>query len=132
MNQPERVPSQAWLVTFAGTAINLCLGILYAWSVWKATLIATPEHPAGTQMEGVNKGWVYLAPDEATWAYAICGFVFALFMIPGGRIQDKYGPKIGATLGVKLGTVRSRIHRGRQALRASLERRRELAQEARA
>ena len=35
--------------------------------------------------------------------------------------------EIGATLGVKLGTVRSRIHRGRQALRASLERRRALA-----
>ncbi|WP_373298270.1 RNA polymerase sigma factor SigE [Nakamurella endophytica] len=32
--------------------------------------------------------------------------------------------EIGATLGVKLGTVRSRIHRGRQALRAGLERRR--------
>ena len=32
--------------------------------------------------------------------------------------------EIGATLGVKLGTVRSRIHRGRQALRAALERRR--------
>jgi RNA polymerase sigma factor (sigma-70 family) len=31
--------------------------------------------------------------------------------------------EIGATLGVKLGTVRSRIHRGRQALRAALERR---------
>jgi RNA polymerase sigma-70 factor, ECF subfamily len=32
--------------------------------------------------------------------------------------------EIGATLGVKLGTVRSRIHRGRQALRSALERRR--------
>src|SRR5215208_7954946 len=32
--------------------------------------------------------------------------------------------EIGATLGVKLGTVRSRIHRGRAALRSSLERRR--------
>jgi RNA polymerase sigma factor (sigma-70 family) len=38
--------------------------------------------------------------------------------------------EIGATLGVKLGTVRSRIHRGRQALRLSLERRREMAAEA--
>ncbi|GLY68319.1 RNA polymerase sigma factor SigE [Amycolatopsis taiwanensis] len=37
--------------------------------------------------------------------------------------------EIGATLGVKLGTVRSRIHRGRQALRAALERRRALEQE---
>src|SRR6476619_3293542 len=32
--------------------------------------------------------------------------------------------EIGATLGVKLGTVRSRIHRGRAALRSGLERRR--------
>lgn len=32
--------------------------------------------------------------------------------------------EIGATLGVKIGTVRSRIHRGRQALRVGLERRR--------
>ena len=37
--------------------------------------------------------------------------------------------EIGATLGVKLGTVRSRIHRGRQALRAALERRRALSLE---
>lgn len=38
--------------------------------------------------------------------------------------------EIGATLGVKLGTVRSRIHRGRQALRAALEKRRGLTREA--
>jgi len=37
--------------------------------------------------------------------------------------------EIGATLGVKLGTVRSRIHRGRSALRASLERRRAMRDE---
>jgi RNA polymerase sigma-70 factor (ECF subfamily) len=35
--------------------------------------------------------------------------------------------EIGATLGVKLGTVRSRIHRGRQALKAALESRRACA-----
>jgi len=37
--------------------------------------------------------------------------------------------EIAATLGIKLGTVRSRIHRGRQALRTALERRRQLAEE---
>jgi OFA family oxalate/formate antiporter-like MFS transporter len=95
----QKVPPRAWVVTFAGTAINLCLGILYAWSVWKANLIGTAEHPAGTAMTGLNEGWIYLNKAEATWAYSICGFVFALFMIAGGRLQDRYGPKIGATGG---------------------------------
>ncbi|TWF93251.1 RNA polymerase sigma factor SigE [Saccharopolyspora dendranthemae] len=35
--------------------------------------------------------------------------------------------EIGTTLGVKLGTVRSRIHRGRQMLKSTLETRREQA-----
>jgi RNA polymerase sigma-70 factor (ECF subfamily) len=35
--------------------------------------------------------------------------------------------EIAATLGVKLGTVRSRIHRGRAQLRAALEHRRPAA-----
>jgi MFS transporter, OFA family, oxalate/formate antiporter len=99
MAAPDKVPGKAWVVTFAGTAVNLCLGILYAWSVWKAALLAGKDHPAGSVMTGINEGWVYLNDAQATWAYAICGFVFALFMIPGGRIQDKYGPKVGATLG---------------------------------
>ncbi len=99
MGQLTKVPPRAWVVTFAGTAVNLCLGILYAWSVWKANLTADKDHPAGTPMSGLNEGWLYLTKAEATWAYALCGLIFALFMIPGGRIQDRYGPKIGATFG---------------------------------
>jgi OFA family oxalate/formate antiporter-like MFS transporter len=95
----SKVPARAWIVTFAGTAVNLCLGILYAWSVWKANLIADADHPAGSPMNGLNEGWVYLTDAQATWAYAICGFMFALYMIPGGRLQDRYGPKLGVTLG---------------------------------
>jgi OFA family oxalate/formate antiporter-like MFS transporter len=86
-------------VTFAGTAVNLCLGILYAWSVWKRSLIAPSGTPAGSPMSGLNEGWTYLTDAEATWAYALCGFMFALVMIPAGRIQDRFGPKVGATLG---------------------------------
>src|SRR6266849_4005411 len=99
MKQASRVPSKAWVVTFAGMAVNLCLGILYAWSVWKGSLVADQDHPAGSPMSGLNIGWAYLTDAQATWAYSLCGCVFALFMIPGGRIQDKYGPKLGATLG---------------------------------
>ena len=35
----DTVPGKAWVVVFAGTAVNLCLGILYAWSVWTKALI---------------------------------------------------------------------------------------------
>src|SRR3954468_11630417 len=99
MTQPARVPFRAWLVVGAGVAVNLCLGILYAWSVWKANLVATADHPPGSPMSGLNEGWTFLSDAEATWAYAICGFTFALFMIPGGRVQDRYGPRLGGTLG---------------------------------
>jgi MFS transporter, OFA family, oxalate/formate antiporter len=94
-----RAPARAWVVTFAGTAVNLCLGILYAWSVWKAHLIATPDRPAGSPMTGLNDGWTHLTDAQATWAYALCGLVFALVMIPGGILQDRLGPKVGATAG---------------------------------
>ena len=96
----QSVPLRAWVVTFAGTAVNLCLGILYAWSVWKENLRSKDDaHPPGAPMSGINEGWTYLTDAQGTWAYSLCGFVFALFMIPGGRIQDRFGPKVGATLG---------------------------------
>jgi OFA family oxalate/formate antiporter-like MFS transporter len=50
-------------------------------------------------MTGLNEGWTYLSDAQGTWAYAICGFVFALWMIPGGLVQDRFGPKVGATFG---------------------------------
>ena len=94
------VPARAWVVTFAGMAVNLCLGILYAWSVWKSSLKGTDLHPPGTPMvDAINKGWTYLNDAQATWAYCICGATFALFMIPGGLVQDRLGPKVGVTAG---------------------------------
>jgi OFA family oxalate/formate antiporter-like MFS transporter len=99
MESPNRVPARAWVVTFAGMAVNLCLGILYAWSVWKNRLAPPTGASPGMTMSGPDEGWVYLSSADATWAYSICGCVFALCMIPGGRLQDRYGPKLGATLG---------------------------------
>ncbi|MEI7688300.1 MAG: MFS transporter, partial [Planctomycetota bacterium] len=91
--------AKAWIVVGAGAAINLCLGILYAWSVWKSNLIASVDHPAGSPMQGLNEGWSFLSDAQATWAYAVCGMLFAVTMIPGGRIQDRFGPRLGAILG---------------------------------
>ena len=93
----DKVPAKAWVVTFAGTAINLCLGILYAWSVWAKALINVKQ--AGQPMTGMNEGWTYLTNAEAATPFSLCVIIFAIFMILGGRIQDKYGPKVGATLG---------------------------------
>lgn len=106
MAQLEKVPGKAWVVTFAGTAINLCLGILYAWSVWGAQL-TVPKLPdgkfneamVGQVMTGINEGWTYLSNAQVATPFSLCVIMFALLMIPGGRIQDKYGPKVGATLG---------------------------------
>jgi MFS transporter, OFA family, oxalate/formate antiporter len=98
MAQPiDKVPGKAWVVVFAGTAVNLCLGILYAWSVWSKALINVEK--AGQQMTGVNAGWTYLTNADAATPFSLCVIIFALLMIPGGRIQDKYGPKVGAITG---------------------------------
>ncbi len=92
-------PMKAWIVTFAGTACNLCLGILYAWSVWKGVLVNKALAEKGEIMTGLNAGWPYLTDAQGTVAFFLCGIMFTIFMIPGGRIQDKYGPKLGATIG---------------------------------
>jgi len=93
----DKVPGKAWVVTFAGTAVNLCLGILYAWSVWAKALIN--EKMAGQAMTGVNEGWVFLTNSQAADPFMICIIIFTILMIPGGKIQDKFGPKVGAIAG---------------------------------
>ena len=75
--------NRGWTVTFAGAGINLALGILYTWSVIKA---AIPE------------AWGWDAAQKSD-PYAVACFVFALAMIPAGRLQDRIGPRWVATLG---------------------------------
>jgi OFA family oxalate/formate antiporter-like MFS transporter len=44
-------------------------------------------------------GWSYLTAAECATPFSLCVLIFALFMIPGGRIQDRLGPKVGAITG---------------------------------
>lgn len=92
-----KAPLNAWITVFAGTSINLCLGILYAWSIWSSALINTER--AGQSMTGLNAGWEYITNTQAAIPFSLCVIVFAILMIPGGRIQDRFGPKAGAILG---------------------------------
>ncbi|SMC16543.1 Nitrate/nitrite transporter NarK [Desulfacinum hydrothermale DSM 13146] len=87
----DQVPGKAWRVVFAGTAINLCLGCLYAWSVW-VKYLTDKEYM-------LSQGWTPLTAEQASNPASLCILVFALLMIPGGRIQDKYGPKLAASIG---------------------------------
>jgi OFA family oxalate/formate antiporter-like MFS transporter len=84
-------PGKAWVVVFAGTTINLCLGCLYAWSVWLKYL-TDPQFMA-------TQGWAAaLTAEQAANPASLCMLIFGLMMFPGGRIQDKMGPKVAAAV----------------------------------
>ncbi len=100
----DKVPGKAWRVVFSGTAINLCLGVLYAWSVWvKYLKVPMKEGKLALEMAGTPiaafPGWEYMTAAQLSTPFSLCVIMFALFMIPGGRIQDKLGPKVGAITG---------------------------------
>ena len=75
--------NRGWVVTFAGLGINLALGVLYAWSMFKDAI--TKEF-----------GW---KGSQLNDPYTICCLVFAVAMVFAGRCQDKLGPRVTASLG---------------------------------
>jgi MFS transporter, OFA family, oxalate/formate antiporter len=75
--------NDGWTVTFAGLGINLALGILYTWSMFKGAI----EKEFGWQGSHLND------------PYALCCLVFAAAMILAGRCQDKFGPRLTASIG---------------------------------
>jgi len=86
----NRIKNLGWRVTMAGLGINLALGILYTWSIFKMTIKESID--AG---DGVFN-WT---PASLNDPYAVCCLVFAFSMIFAGRIQDKLSPRITAVIG---------------------------------
>lgn len=70
-------------VTLAAVGVNLALGILYTWSVIS---------------KGIPPAWNWSEADKS-WPYAVACLVFSLVMVPAGRIQDKLGPRLVASVG---------------------------------
>jgi len=93
--RPEMSPkirNLGWRVTLAGLGVNLALGILYTWSVISKRVPAE---------------WEWSQADKS-WPYSIACLAFCLVMVPAGRMQDRFGPRIVSTLGgvlVGLGMV---------------------------
>jgi OFA family oxalate/formate antiporter-like MFS transporter len=83
MSEKPQDPSHGWIVTFAGTGINLALGVLYAWSVIS---------------KQITKEWGW-NETQAALPYSIAIALFAFMMVPAGRLQDKMGPRLTASLG---------------------------------
>ena len=75
--------NKGWRVALAGLGINLALGVLYTWSMFKGPI----EKDFGWKGSQLND------------PYALCCLVFAFSMILAGRCQDKLGPRITATIG---------------------------------
>ncbi len=82
--------NKGWSVTFAGTGINLALGVLYTWSLYQAKIVESIETGVG----GFN--WDRASVGDP---YAVCCLVFAFTMIIAGKCQDKFGPRITAFTG---------------------------------
>lgn len=95
--QEEKVMSQkpsmrkAWTVVLAGTGINLALGILYTWSIFKGAI--TDSIAAGG--EGAFN-WDAASVNDP---YAVACLSFAAAMIIAGKCQDKLGPKVTCMIG---------------------------------
>ena len=66
-----------WPVAIAGVGVNLMLGVLYAWGVISAALID-------------QLGW---SATVSQVPYMFACAMFAFSMVPGGRLQDRLGPR---------------------------------------
>ncbi len=75
--------SRGAVVALAGLGINLALGVLYTWSLFKAAI----EKEFGWKGSQLND------------PYALCCLVFAFTMVFAGRCQDKIGPRLTASVG---------------------------------
>jgi MFS family permease len=91
MNKQNVSAKRGWTVVLAGTGINLALGILYTWSIFK-----------GAIADSIAAG----GPGAFAWdkasindPYATACLTFAVAMIMAGKVQDKFGPRITCMIG---------------------------------
>lgn len=84
------IKNRGWSVTLAGLGINLALGILYTWSIFKQAI-----KESVLAKDGVFN-WDMASLNDP---FAVCCLMFTVAMVFAGRIQDKLSPRVTAIVG---------------------------------
>lgn len=71
-----------WLILSASCFINLCIGSMYAWSVFSAPMADYLQQLTGAPVSGADLAIVFV----------VCNSIGPITMITGGRINDSFGP----------------------------------------
>jgi len=79
----ENLEGKRWLIAIAAIVMQLCLGTVYAWSVFKKPLMA-------------SHGW---GETSVQVTFMICIGMIGIAAAFGGTLVDKKGPKFVATIG---------------------------------
>jgi len=79
----RKLTKRRWLVLAASCLVNLCIGSLYAWSVF-----APPMAAYLSSLTGIT-----ITAGNLAIAFAIANTVGPITMISGGYINDRFGPK---------------------------------------
>ncbi len=79
----ENLESKRWWIAIAAVIIQLCLGTVYAWSVFKKPLMAT-------------HGWT---ETQTQFTFILFMAIIGLAAAFGGTLVDKKGPRFVATIG---------------------------------
>ena len=87
----QSLKNKGWTVVMAATGINLALGVLYTWSIFKGAISDSIKQgdPNGFQ-------WDLASINDP---YAVCCLMFAFSMILAGKCQDRIGPRYTAMIG---------------------------------
>jgi OFA family oxalate/formate antiporter-like MFS transporter len=86
----NEIKNRGWSVTMAGLGINLALGILYTWSIFKQAI-----KDSVVAQDGVFN-WDIASLNDP---FAVCCLMFTVAMVFAGRIQDKLSPRLTAIIG---------------------------------
>lgn len=88
-----KLEKKRWLILAASCLINLCIGSLYAWSVFAGPMA---EHIS--QVQGLT-GAQQLTAAALAVVFTVANAVGPVTMIGGGFINDSLGPRWGILLG---------------------------------